>query len=161
MVSYNLKMVKLNLPEYQFITRVSSVGKREIFDEIRRKYIVLTPEEWVRQNFLRYLKEEKGYPSMLMAIEKGITVVGMKKRFDAVVYDRQGMPFVLIEFKSAEIKIDQKVMEQISRYNLSLKVPYLIVSNGLTHYCCFINNSTAEILFLKEIPKFEDFTLHR
>ena len=149
-------MIKLNLPEYQFKTRISASGKDEIFDEIRRKYLVLTSEEWVRQNFLRYLKEEKGYPQMLIAVEKGITVNSMQKRFDAVVYGRAGMPIVLIEFKSTEVKINQKVMEQISRYNLNLKVPYLVVSNGLTHYCCIINSKSAEITFLEEIPKFTD-----
>lgn len=150
--------MKLNLPEYQFKTRVNSMGKDEIFDESRRKFVTLTPEEWVRQNFIRYLKEEKKYPSMLIAIEKGITVNNMQKRFDAVVHNRNGQPVMLIEFKSPDVKISQKVMEQISRYNLSLNVRYLLVSNGLSHYCCSVNKETGGVSFLDEIPGYDELS---
>ena len=148
--------MKLNLPPYDFKIRVNSSGKDEIFDEFRGKYIMLSAEEWVRQNFIRYLKEVKGYPPMLIAIEKGIKVNTLQKRFDAVVYKRDGQPLVLIEFKSPDVKINQKVMEQISGYNLKLKVSYLIVSNGLTHYCCHVDYKTAHISFLKEIPEYKE-----
>lgn len=151
--------MKLNLPNYSFKIRSTSSGKDEIFDEFRMKYVVLTPEEWVRQNFIRFLKEEKKYPSMLIAIEKGIKVNNMKKRFDAVVHNRDGQPIMLIEFKSPDIKISQKVMEQISRYNLNLNVNYLLISNGLSHYCCHIDKETGEIIFLKDIPDYYELTL--
>ncbi len=147
--------MKLNLPQYNFRIKNGIGDKNEIFDEIRKKYVILTPEEWVRQNFIRYLKEEKNYPVSLIAIEKGIRVNNMKKRFDAVVY-KGGIPEVLIEFKAPEINIDQKAMEQISRYNLTLNVKYLIVSNGVVHYCCMVNKEENAIKFLKDIPDYEN-----
>ncbi len=146
--------MKLNLPEYRFKMRINSMGKSEIFDDFRKKYVIVTPEEWVRQNFLQYLKETKKYPSSLIAVEKGIRVNNMQKRFDAVVYNRNGNPIMLIEFKSPEIKISQKVMEQISIYNINLNVNYLIVSNGLTHYCCKVDKKTETFEFLTDIPNF-------
>lgn len=146
--------MKLNLPEYQFKRRISKSGKEEIFDEFRKKFVILTPEEWVRQNFINYLKEVKNYPPMLIAIEKGIKVNNMQKRFDAVVHNRKGSPVMLIEFKSPEVKINQKVMEQISRYNLKLNVNYLIVSNGLMHYCCYVDKKTGYTGFLPDIPEY-------
>lgn len=149
-------MEKLNLPEYAFKTRQLAVGGQEIFDPVRKKYLKLTPEEWVRQNFIQYLVNEKAYPQSLVLIEKGLTVNRMKKRFDAVVYSKQGQPIVLIEFKSPKVKVDQKVFEQIASYNLQLKVKFLIVSNGLKHYCCSVNHSSKEISFLAEIPHFEE-----
>ncbi|MFK5857132.1 MAG: type I restriction enzyme HsdR N-terminal domain-containing protein [Bacteroidota bacterium] len=147
--------MKLNLPEYHFKTRVNQMGKSEIFDNLRKKFVVSTPEEWVRQNFMQYLIEEKDYPPMLIAIEKGIKVNNMRKRFDAVIYNRNGQPIMLIEFKSPDVKLSQKVMEQISSYNLSLNVNYLIVSNGLTHYCCYIDRATGAITFIGDIPTFD------
>jgi len=149
-------MEKLNLPDYTFKTRQLPEGKVEIFDPVRKKYLILTPEEWVRQNFIQYLVNEKEYPQSLVLIEKGLSLNRMKKRFDAVVYSKQGQPLVLIEFKSPQVKIDQKVFEQIAAYNLQLKVKYLIVSNGLKHYCCMINYSTGKIEFLVEIPIYEE-----
>jgi hypothetical protein len=148
--------MKLNLPTYQFKIRPNTSGKDEIFDEFRMKFITLTPEEWVRQNFMRYLKEEKEYPPSLIAIEKGIVVNKMKKRFDAVIHNREGKPIMLVEFKSPDVIVSQKVMEQISRYNLTLNVNYLIISNGLTHYCCYIDKKTDNISFLKDIPEFSE-----
>jgi len=145
---------KLNLPEYQFTTRVNSNDKLEIFDEFRKAYVIITPEEWVRQNFLKYLKEEKNYPQMLIAVEKGIRVNNMQKRFDAVVYNRNGKPIVLIEFKSPNIKLSQKVLEQISRYNLNLNVRYLIISNGLVHLCYFVDKEKRTIRYLDDVPDF-------
>jgi len=147
--------MNLNLPKYHFKIRTNQTGKNEIFDDFRKKYVIITPEEWVRQNFMQYLKEEKGYPAMLMSIEKGIIVNNMKKRFDAVVHNRNGKPIMLIEFKSPNVKLSQKVMEQISRYNLSLNVNYLIVSNGLSHYCCYIDKETGNTTFYNDIPNFE------
>ena len=145
--------MKLNLPEYSFTIRQNKTRK-EIFDPIRGKYVTLTPEEWVRQNFIRFLIEEKNYPSSLIAIEKGLTVNKKPRRFDAVAYDKTGMPLVLIEFKSANVAITQKVFEQIAIYNQLLKVKYLIVSNGLKHYCCKVDFEKRSIRFLENIPEF-------
>ena len=147
--------MKLNLQEYNFTIR--QIGnKKEIFDPVRGKYVSLTPEEWVRQNFIRFLIDEKGYPASLIAIEKGLTVNKKPRRFDAVAYDKTGMPLVLIEFKSVNIAISQKVFEQIAIYNQLLKVKYLIVSNGLKHYCCQIDFQKQSINFLKDIPDYTE-----
>ena len=151
--SYFCIIMKLNLPEYQFSIRQSSTSK-EIFDAFRKKYVTLTPEEWVRQNFIRFLVEEKGFPASLIAIEKGLTINGKPRRFDAVAYNNNGEPLMLIEFKAATVKISQKVFEQIATYNQQLKVKYLIVSNGLKHYCCQIDFATRSIWFLPEIPEY-------
>ncbi len=145
--------MKLNLPEYSFTIRQNKTRK-EIFDPVRGKYVTLTPEEWVRQNFIRFLIEERNYPSSLIAIEKGLTVNKKPRRFDAVAYDNTGMPLVLIEFKSANVAITQKVFEQIAIYNQLLKVKYLIVSNGLKHYCCKVDFEKRSISFLENIPEF-------
>lgn len=148
--------MKLNIPTYDFRIKKNPGGKHEIFDEYRKKYVIITPEEWVRQNFLRYLKEEKEYPAGLISVEKGLTINTMKKRFDAVIFNKTGVPHVLIEFKSPDVNITQKVMEQISMYNKQLQVKYLIVSNGLAHYCCKIDFNTGQILFLNTIPNYCD-----
>ena len=145
--------MKLNLPEYNFTLRKQN-GKTEILDIFRNTYVSLTPEEWVRQHFLRFLVEEKGFPASLIAVEKGLTVNGKPRRFDAVAYNNRGMPLVLMEFKSANIALSQKVFEQISLYNQLLQVKYLIVSNGLKHYCCEIDFEKQSIRFLKDIPQF-------
>ena len=146
--------MKLNLPEYELKIRQVSVGRNEIFDPFRKKYIKLTPEEWVRQNFLSYLIHEKGFPASLIAVEKGLKINRLQKRFDAVVFNNKLNPIVLIEFKSPEVNLDQKVFDQIAMYNLNMKVNYLIVSNGLTHYCCKMNYKANNYQFLQEIPTF-------
>ena len=148
--------MNLNLPLYEFKSRNSSSGKKEIFDAFRKKYVILTPEEWVRQNFLRYLVEEKSYPSSLILVEKGLMVNRMQKRFDAVVYNNHGEAAALIEFKAPEVAISQSVFEQISSYNIKLRVKYLIVSNGLNHYCCRMDYEKNNFRFLKEIPTYAE-----
>ena len=145
----------LNLPSYEHKIRLNDTGKREIFDVFRKKYVLLTKEEWVRQHFLHYLIEEKHYPPMLIAVEKSIRVNRQEKRFDAVTYDQTGKPLVLMEFKSPDIRLDQKVMEQAGRYNTALKVRYLIISNGLHHYCCEIDYENNRFLFHDQIPEYE------
>ncbi len=151
--NYFCFIMKLNLPEYPFSIKQSSTSK-EIFDAFRKKYVALTPEEWVRQHFIRFLTEEKGFPASLIAIEKGLTINGKPRRFDAVAYNNNGEPLVLMEFKAATVNLTQKVFEQIATYNQLLKVKYLIVSNGLKHYCCEINFTTQSIRFLQEIPEY-------
>jgi len=150
-------MQKLNLPTYRLKTREAN-DKLEVFDIIRKKYIVLTPEEWVRQQFINYLINEKNYPASLIAIEKGIKVLNMSKRFDAVVSDQTGCLVALIEFKSPDVNITQKVFEQIAAYNMQLKVRYLIVSNGMKHYCCKVDYEKKKFTFLDDIPMYNDLT---
>ena len=143
----------MNLPEYTFTTRNLETSP-EIFDSIRKKYIVLTPEEWVRQNFVKYLIEEKNYPKSLLAIEKEITVNRLKKRCDIVIYNRDLKPIVIVECKSPSIKINQETFDQAARYNLSLNVKYLIITNGMNHYCCTIDEENKAYIFKEEIPSF-------
>jgi len=151
-------MQVLNLPQYHIKTRQSG-SNTEVFDAIRKKYLVLTPEEWVRQQFIQYLIHEKNYPPTLISLEKGIKVLGMHKRFDAVVSDKRGRPVVLIEFKSPDVKVSQPVFEQVARYNMQLKVRYLIVSNGLKHYCCEVEYEKKTFAFLENIPDYNDLIL--
>ncbi len=144
-------MQKLNLPEYSFRIKTSE-GKLMIFDSLRKKYVRLTPEEWVRQNFVRFLLNEKGYSSSLVAIETLVNVNGNSQRADMVVFNRKGAPSLIAEFKAPEVKITQQTFDQIARYNMQLMVDFLIVSNGLNHYCCRINYMDKTYSFLQEIP---------
>ena len=150
--------MQLNLPAYEITKRLSDTGKTEIFDSVRKKYIMLTPEEWVRQQFIQFLIHEKSYPPSLILIEKGLTVNRLKKRFDAVIYSNNGEPIMLLEFKSPQVKINQKAFQQIANYNLQLKVSYLIVSNGLNHYCCKMDYQNQRFSFLDDIPHFDDLS---
>jgi len=150
-------MIKLNLPEYKF--RFREVGqKKQIFDSFRKKFVFLTPEEWVRQNFLMYLTLEKNYPSSLVAVEAGLKLYKRKKRTDIVVYNNTGQPILIIECKAPEIKLTQDVFDQITRYNMILQVNYLIVTNGLEHYCCLLDFENNSYRFLKEIPDYENLS---
>ncbi len=117
--------------------------------------MVLTPEEWVRQNFIQFLIQEKGFPASLIAIEKGLRLNELQKRADAVVSDNNGLPFVLIEFKAPLVKITQETFEQIGRYNSIFKVPYLIVSNGLEHFCAKIDFQKNSFEFLEDVPAYK------
>lgn len=147
-------MEKLNLPQYPIKIKKEE-GKDFIFDSIRKKYLVLTPEEWVRQNFVQYLIHDKKYPASLIAIEKGLKLNELQKRADALFY-KDSIPYVLIEFKAPNVKITQETFEQIARYNMVFKVPYLIVSNGINHYCCKVDFTANSFEFLKEIPKYDE-----
>lgn len=148
-------LMELNLPAYQVKFRTAEAGKKEIFDDIRKKFVLLTPEEWVRQHFVHYLTDHLGFPASLIAIEKGLTINRMSKRFDAVIYGRNGLPLVLLEFKSPQVKLNQSTFDQIAAYNLKLQVKYLIISNGLEHYCCKMDYSNTSYSFLQEIPFFD------
>ena len=147
-------MQKLNLPSYSFKIK-SENGKKLIFDGTRKKYVVLTPEEWVRQNIIEYLKEKK-YPKSLMAVEKQIMINQQPLRFDLLVYSRSGQPHLIAEFKAPNVKLDQKAFDQVVRYNMALKVPFVMVSNGLDHFFCAIDYVKNTYSFLKEIPDFCD-----
>ena len=148
-------MLSLNLPRYEAKIR-NKEGKIEIFDCLRRCYVALTPEEWVRQHFVNMLVEHKGYPATLTANEVAISLNGMKRRCDTVVYDKALRPRVIVEYKAPTVKIDEKVFAQIARYNLVLKVDFLIVSNGLQHFCCKMDYNSNSFSFLKEIPLYKD-----
>ncbi len=144
-------MQQLNLPEYAFRIKTED-GKTMIFDAIRRKFVALTPEEWVRQNFIEYLKTEKNYPASLMAVEKQITINRMQRRFDLLVYSRTHQPCLIAEFKAPDVKITQDVFDQVVRYNMALKVAGIIVSNGLQHFACKMDYANNTYSYLREIP---------
>lgn len=146
-------MESLNLPTYSFNLKLIE-QRKYIFDFIRKKYVILTPEEWVRQNFLKYLVEEKKYPASLIFVEMEFKLNTLSKRCDAVVFNRNGEPKVIVECKASSVKIDKLVFEQIARYNMQLKVDYLIVTNGLKHFCCKIDFENQSYTFLKEIPDY-------
>jgi hypothetical protein len=148
-------MQKLNLPEYSFKIRTTA-DKTSIFDSLRKKYVRLTPEEWVRQNFVQFLIAEKKYSPSLIAVEAGVKVNNNPQRADLVIFNRSGNPLLVAEFKAPEVKISQQTFDQIVRYNMQLKVPYLIVSNGLDHYCCKISYEDNSYAFLPEIPGFAE-----
>ncbi|MBR4722486.1 MAG: type I restriction enzyme HsdR N-terminal domain-containing protein [Muribaculaceae bacterium] len=148
-------MQKLNLPEYSDVRICRDGDALKIFDRIRKKFVALTPEEWVRQNFVNHLIENLGYPESLIANEHGIELNGTSRRCDTVVFDRYGLPAMIVEYKAPTVNITQDVFDQIVRYNLVLHARFLIVSNGLTHYCCQIDPSTGAYTFLPSIPDYE------
>ena len=128
-------------------------NKDEVFDVLRKKFVRLTPEEKVRQQLIHYLIDELEYPKGLIGIEKGLVVNGKPRRMDMVVYDRGGSAFMILECKAPEVEITQEVFDQAAMYNLKLKVPYLVVSNGSVTYCCFIDWEEKEFVFESEFPK--------
>lgn len=144
-------MPPLNLPVYKFKT-ISRNNKQYIFDVLRKKYVALTPEEWVRQHFTHFLLKEKGYPQGLLANEIQVNLNGTRKRCDTVLFRRDLTARMIVEYKAPSVEITQAVFDQITRYNMVLKVDYLVVSNGLTHYCCRIDYSDCSYAFLPEIP---------
>ena len=144
-------MQTLNLPTYSFTIK-SEQGRSHIFDAFRRKYVVLTPEEWVRQHFLQYLVQDQGFPASLIAVEKEFSFNRMKKRTDILVHNRQGEPVLLVECKSPSVPVTREVFDQIGLYNLSYKVPWLVVTNGMKHYCCKLNEDRAEYEFADRLP---------
>ena len=147
-------MHKLNLPKYDFkIKEIES--KKYIFDLNRKKYVPLTPEEWVRQNFIQYLVQEKKYPQSLIGVEYCLKVNKMDRRGDIVVYNKLGKPYLIVECKAPQVVIKQAVFDQIANYNIPLKVKYLIVTNGMTHYCCEIDFENRKYSFLEEVPEFK------
>ncbi len=144
-------MQKLNLPTYKFKLK-SSENKTLIFDKLRKRYFVLTPEEWVRQHFIQFLVDEKKYPTSLIAIEKQLIINNRKKRTDILIFNTEGNHHIIVECKAPSIKITQDTFDQIARYNLKLKAEYLIVTNGLKHFYCKMDFENETYIFLKEIP---------
>ena len=147
-------MTQLNLPSYEFRT-TQKEGRTLIFDAYRRRWVKLNPEEWVRQHFVRYLVEEKKYPAALMAIEHSLQINRQDFRADAVIFSTSRKPLLIVECKAPEVKITQKVFDQIVRYNFQFQVDFLIVTNGLSHFCCKIDKTNLTYEFLQEIPEYD------
>ncbi len=145
--------MEINLPRYEIKFR-EQCGKRQIFDFLRRKFVALTPEEWVRQHFVHYLVSQKGYPKGLLANEVELVVGKKKLRCDTLLYNRVLKPQMIIEYKSPEIELTQRVFDQITVYNFLLHVEYLIVSNGRQHYCCRMDYDQRSYQFLRDIPDY-------
>ena len=146
-------MQKLNFPSYSFRFK-NSENKVAIFDEIRKKFIILTPEEWVRQHVIQNLLQENNYPKSYINVEKLIKINDLSKRYDVIVFQPNGEIFLLIECKAPSINITQNTFDQIARYNLVLKAKYLMVSNGLNHYFCKMDFVNEKYIFLKKLPEF-------
>jgi len=147
-------MVVLNLPQAKLKIK-SKENKQYIFDIIRKKDVVLTPEEWVRQHILHYLIEKKGYPKSIIAVEKQLIINTLKKRFDILIFNQKGQPEIIIECKAPKVKITQKTFDQIARYNLKLNANYLMVSNGLEHFNCKLDAVNERYVFLEDLPEYK------
>ncbi len=148
-------MYSLNLPQYPIKTAEQN-GKPHIFDILRRRYVLITPEEWVRQHFINFLIRHKGYPYSLLANEVTIHIAEKTLRCDSLLMNKLYKPVMLIEYKAPTITITQKVFDQVSAYNMLLHVDYLIVSNGMQHYCCKMDYENKSYSFLKDIPDYSE-----
>lgn len=146
-------MQNLNFPTYSFRLK-NSENNTHIFDVIRKKFVILQPEEWVRQHCIQYLILEKNYPISLINVEKVVLINGLKKRYDIVVFNPDGSLALVVECKAPKVKISQSVFDQIARYNLALKAPYLMVTNGLNHYFCTMNHDLESFEFLETLPNY-------
>lgn len=152
---HKFTMIQLNLPSYPFKIKRNG-DKTLIFDTLRRKYVSLTPEEWVRQHFTMYLIQEKHFPAGRMGNEISMSLNGQSRRCDTVVYDRVGNPLVIIEYKAADVPLTQAVFDQIYRYNIVLRVKYLIVTNGVELYCCRMDYDSLSSRFLDVLPDYSE-----
>ena len=150
-----MKFPQLNIP-FSPLKIKEQDGIVKVYDHLRDKLVALTPEEYVRQQFTAWLHSAFNYPQSLMANEIGITVNGMKKRCDSVVFNKDGTPLLIVEYKAPDVRITQDTFDQIVRYNMVLKAQYLIVSNGLSHYCCVIDYSSNTYHFIPAIPDYRD-----
>lgn len=146
-------MQPLNFPSYKFRFK-NSENKLLIFDEVRKKFVALQPEEWVRQHVVRFLKNEKKYPASLINVEKQFKINGLVKRFDVIVFNSDGSVHLVVECKAPEVDITQQTFDQIARYNLSLKASYLMVTNGLDIIYCQLDYQNEKYVFLKDIPSY-------
>ncbi|MDA9563719.1 type I restriction enzyme HsdR N-terminal domain-containing protein [Flavobacteriales bacterium] len=149
-------MQQLNLPEYAFKIKKVGGGKKQIFDAIRKKYVVLQPEEWVRQNFAQFLIQDRKYSASLMVFEHSLKYNGRSKRGDIVLFGKDGKPKLIVECKAPNVKIDESVFDQAAQYNMKLQLDYMIVTNGMQHYCCKIDRLHQKYTFLREIPTAQD-----
>ena len=149
----DMNMPQLNLPNAVLKTKLVE-GTTQVFDAVRKKYLVLTSEEWVRQHFIHYLNSEKKYPLGLMGVEKIVKYNGQSTRADIILYTNMGKPNMIVECKAPEVKITQDTFDQIAKYNFKLKVDFLVVTNGMQHFCCALDYENNKINFLKEIPQY-------
>ena len=149
-----MKMPTLNLPNVDLKTKLVN-ETTQVFDPVRKKYFVLTNEEWVRQHLIHYLNLYKKYPLGLMLVEKIVKYNGLHTRADIVLYNREGFPYLIVECKSPKVKITQDTFDQIAKYNFKLKVNFLLISNGIQHFCCSMDYEKNKISFLSEIPDFQ------
>ncbi len=147
-------MKQLQFPSYSFRFK-NSENKVAIFDEIRKKFIIITPEEWVRQHVVQFLLQDKKYPKSHINVEKLLKINDLNKRYDVVVYNPDGSIFILVECKAPEIKISQHTFDQIARYNMTLNAEYLMVTNGLNHYFCKMDYEKEKYDFLPELPEYQ------
>ncbi|MCM8568134.1 type I restriction enzyme HsdR N-terminal domain-containing protein [Gramella jeungdoensis] len=146
-------MQKLNFPPYSFRFK-NNQNKIAVFDDLRKKFVILTPEEWVRQHCVKFLQIEKKYPLSLINVEKQLKVAGLTKRYDVVVFEPNGNIQIIVECKAPSVKITQEVFDQIARYNLSLKADFLMVTNGMEHYFCQMDYENENYIFLRDIPDY-------
>ncbi len=147
-------MVALNLPQFD-VNLKKSEGKVWIFDGIRKKYIVLTPEEWVRQHLIHYFIYHLKYPKSLIGVERGLQYNQLQKRSDIIVFNRSGNPWMIVECKSPEVELDQKSIRQVAVYNSDVKAKYVSVSNGLKHTCYEATKDLKGVVLLKDFPEYE------
>ena len=148
-------MQQLNFPSYSFRFK-NKENKPAIFDDIRKKFVILQPEEWVRQHCLQFLMNEKKYPKSHINVEKKLTINQLTKRYDIVVFNTDGSIFLIVECKAPQIAINQQVFDQIARYNLSLNAKYLMVTNGLNHYYCEMDLANERYNFLESLPNYNN-----
>jgi len=148
-----MNLPQLNLPIAALKTKLVD-GTTQVFDQVRKKYLILTPEEWVRQHFIHYLNQEKDYPLGLMGVEQMVKYNRMQTRADIILYTADGKPNMIVECKAPNVKITQDAFNQIAKYNFKLQVPFLVVTNGMKHYCCKMDYDTSDIKFLEEIPTY-------
>jgi hypothetical protein len=146
-------MIRLNLPQYSFRIK-SKENKLYIFDQNRKKQVLLTQEEWVRQHFIEYLVRDKKYPRSLIGVEKQCKVEGMVKRTDVVVFNKEGKVEIIVECKAPKVQLDQSTFDQIARYNLKLNAKYLVLTNGLEHFFCQMDPLAEEYRFLPDLPPY-------
>lgn len=147
---------RLSLPQANLRIGVDPEGNVKVFDRLRKKFVALTPEEWVRQHFVEWLINGKDYPESLMANEVEVNLNDRRKRCDTVVFGRTCEPLVIIEYKAPDVEITQNTFDQIARYNMCLKAKYLIVSNGRKHYCCVMNYQKGDYQFIPVIPDYHE-----
>ena len=146
-------MQKLNFPQYSFRFK-NNQNKIAVFDDLRKKFVILTPEEWVRQHCVKFLQNEKNYPLSLINVEKQLKIASLTKRYDIVVFEPDGNIQMIVECKAPQIKISQDTFDQIARYNLTLKANFLMVTNGIDHYYCKMDYENETYIFLKDIPEY-------
>ncbi len=147
----NYHLPQLNLPEFSFSIREKGQSK-QIFDIVRKRFVSLSPEEWVRQNFMRFMIDFRGYKASLLSVERLVKVNGLTQRADIVAYNLEGKPWLIVECKAPSIPVNQDTFLQAARYNMSLRVPYFVLTNGMAHYCLYFNGSDFE--YLENLPEF-------